>query len=134
MFVVCGEALMDVYTGESTATGLVLDARIGGSPFNVACGLARLGRPVAFLGGVSSDVFGERLMSALASEDVDTSLVVRSNAPTTLGVVGLDARGVPHYAFHGTGAADRLLVPEALPPLPDAASALQFGSLTSLIS
>ena len=47
MFVVCGEALMDVYTGAQTPTGLSLDARIGGSPLNVAQGLARLGRPVA---------------------------------------------------------------------------------------
>ena len=34
MFVVCGEALMDVYMGEATPTGMLLDARIGGSPLN----------------------------------------------------------------------------------------------------
>ena len=45
MFVVCGEALMDVYVRDSTATGLLLDARVGGSPFNVAIGLARMGQP-----------------------------------------------------------------------------------------
>jgi len=47
--VVCGEALMDVFALADTATGMALEARIGGSPFNVAVGLARLGQPVAFL-------------------------------------------------------------------------------------
>lgn len=36
MFVVCGEALMDVYLGDSPLTGMRLDACIGGSPLNVA--------------------------------------------------------------------------------------------------
>ena len=50
MFVVCGEALFDVFAVDDTATGMALDARIGGSPFNVAVGLRRLGQPVAFMG------------------------------------------------------------------------------------
>jgi fructokinase len=133
MFVVCGEALMDVYTGERTPTGLLLDARIGGSPYNVALGLSRLGRPVAFLGGVSTDAFGERLMQSLADEAIDASLVVRSCAPTTLSVVGLDAHGVPQYAFHGQGAADRSLSVESLPVLPAAVKLLQFGSYAVVV-
>ncbi|MDH5539553.1 MAG: carbohydrate kinase, partial [Rhizobacter sp.] len=38
MFVVCGEALMDVFASADTASGMNLDARVGGSPFNVAVG------------------------------------------------------------------------------------------------
>ncbi len=128
MFVVCGEALMDVYMGEATPTGMTLDARIGGSPLNVAQGLARLGRPVAFLAGLSTDALGERLLASLRAEGVDTSLVLRSDAPTTLGVVSVDAAGVPRYAFHGDGAADRQLTHDTLPALPPAARVLQFGS------
>ncbi|PPE68450.1 carbohydrate kinase [Caldimonas thermodepolymerans] len=128
MFVVCGEALMDVYAGAPTSGGLRLDARLGGSPYNVAVGLARLGRPVAFLGGISTDAFGERLMRALVEEGVDTALVRRSAAPTTLSVVSLDAQGVPQYAFHGEGAADRDLPVADLPALPAGATALHFGS------
>ena len=45
MFVVCGEALMDVFSTGATPTGVGMDARIGGSPFNVAVGLARLAQP-----------------------------------------------------------------------------------------
>lgn len=133
MFVVCGESLMDVYGADRTSTGLQLDARVGGSPFNVAVGLARLGRRSAFLGGVSTDAFGERLMQALQEERVDTSLVLRTDAPTTLSVVGLDARGVPHYAFHGHGGADRQVRGAAIPALPDAATVLHFGSYAMLV-
>ena len=128
MFVVCGEALMDVYMGEWTATGMTLDARIGGSPLNVAQGLARLERPVAFLAGLSTDACGERLLASLRAEGVDTSLVLRSDAPSTLSVISVDAAGVPRYAFHGTGAADRQITHDTLPALPAAARVLQFGS------
>src|SRR5689334_16676542 len=98
---VLGEALLDVFAGADTATGLVLDARVGGSPFNVAVGLARLGQPVGFAGGVSTDRFGDRLLQALRGEGVDVSLVQRHHFPTTLSVVSADAQGVPSYAFHG---------------------------------
>jgi len=76
--VVCGEALMDVFALADTPTGLSLEARIGGSPFNVAVGLARLGRPVAFFGSISRDILGERLVRALRDEGVDTAPVVGS--------------------------------------------------------
>ncbi|MDM0053981.1 carbohydrate kinase [Variovorax sp. J22R115] len=128
MFVVCGEALMDVYMGEATPTGMTLDARIGGSPLNVAQGLARLTRPVAFLTGLSTDALGERLLASLRSEGVDTSLILRNDAPSTLSVVSVDASGVPRYAFHGNGAADRQITHDTLPALPPATRVLQFGS------
>jgi fructokinase len=128
MFVVCGEALMDVYMGEATPTGMTLDARIGGSPLNVAQGLARLGRPAAFLTGLSTDALGERLLASLRAEGVDTSLILRSDAPSTLSVVSVDASGVPRYAFHGNGAADRQITHDTLPALPPDARVLQFGS------
>ncbi|MEO1467759.1 MAG: PfkB family carbohydrate kinase, partial [Pseudomonadota bacterium] len=64
MFVVCGEALFDLF-GVEGAGGLAFDARIGGSPFNVAVGLARLGQPAALFTGISTDPLGERLAAAL---------------------------------------------------------------------
>jgi fructokinase len=133
MFVVCGEALMDVYMGESTPTGMTLDARIGGSPLNVAQGLVRLGRPAAFLTGLSTDALGERLLASLRAEGVDTSLIVRNDAPSTLSVVSVDARGVPRYAFHGNGAADRQITHDTLPVLPPATRVLQFGSYALVV-
>ena len=132
MIVVCGEALMDVFVGGNTATGVTLDARIGGSPFNVAIGLARLRQPVAFFGGVSSGVLGERLMKALADEGVDTRCTQRLRAPTTLGLVALDDSGVADYAFYGEGAADRLLPLGALAHVP-ALQALHVGSYAMVV-
>src|SRR4051812_361285 len=109
MFLVCGEALMDVFPAGETPAGITLDARVGGSPFNVAVGLARLGQPVGFIGGISTDTFGQRLLRALQDEGVDLTTVQRHSAPTTLSVVAADAEGVPTYAFHGEHGADRLL-------------------------
>ncbi len=133
MFVVCGEALMDVFATGDTREGMTLDARVGGSPFNVAVGLARLRQPVAFLGGVSSGFLGERLMRSLVEEGVRTDTVFRTPAPTTLGLVGLDARGVPSYGFYGAGCADRLLLPEHLDAIPAEANVFQFGSYATVV-
>lgn len=132
MIVVSGEALMDVFAAGETPTGVMLDARIGGSPLNVAIGLARLAQPVAFFGAVSSGFLGDRLMKALQAEAVDTACTVRVDAPTTLGLVGLDARGVPSYAFYGAGAADRQLPMAALEFVPEA-QAYQFGSYAMVV-
>jgi fructokinase len=133
MFVVCGEALMDVFAAGDTPTGLMLDARIGGSPLNVAIGLSRLAQPVAFLGGLSTGFLGDRLLAALVAEGVGTGCVARIDAPTTLGLVGLDAQGVPSYAFYGTGAADRALPLSALDTLPSGTRALHFGSYAMVV-
>ena len=43
-------------------------------------------------------------MRALQAEGVDTAAVARTDAPTTLSLIGLDAHGVPAYAFYGEGA------------------------------
>ena len=133
MFVVCGEALFDVFATGETPTGMAMDARIGGSPFNVAIGLARLGQPVAFLSQISRGFLGERLMRALAAEGVAASTVQRSEAPTTLSLIGVDAQGVPSYAFYGEGCADRLLDESALAALPQGVKAINFGSYATVV-
>jgi fructokinase len=127
MVVVCGESLIDVFAADEPSTGLSMRAHVGGSPFNVAVGLARLARPVALLGAISSDFLGARLMRALEQEGVSTATVVRTAAPTTLSLVALDARGVPQYVFYGTQGADRQLTPETLPALAPLTRALHFG-------
>jgi len=132
MFVVCGEALMDVFAEGDTPTGTALDARVGGSPFNMAVGLARLGQPVSFFGAVSRGFLGERLLRALQEEGVSTATTVRVDHPTTLGLVGTDAQGVPSYSFYGVGAADRQLVPADLAVLPREMQALHLGSYTTV--
>jgi fructokinase len=133
MFVVCGESLMDVFAVGDTPGGVALDARVGGSPFNVAVGLARLGQPVAFLSSISNDFLGDRLLSTLQAEGVDTRTVHRMAAPTTLSVVGLNAAGVPSYAFYGDRAADRQLPAEAAGALPAGTRAVHVGSYATVV-
>jgi fructokinase len=133
MIVVAGEALMDLFVAGATATGVAIDARVGGSPFNVAVGLARLGQPVAFLAGIGRGVLGERLLQTLADEGVNLDCVQRVAAPTTLGLVALDAAGVPDYAFYGDGAADRLLSVDALDALPGGTQAIHLGSFAAVV-
>ena len=133
MFVVCGEALMDVFATGDTPTGMAMDARIGGSPFNVALGLARLAQPVAFFGALSSGFLGLRLLQALRAEGIATDCTPVLGAATTLSLIGLDAKGVPSYSFYGTGCADRLMPLSALDLVPATARAFQFGSYAMVV-
>jgi fructokinase len=133
MFLVCGEALYDIFPQVETASGFTLDARIGGSPFNVAVGLSRLGRRAALFTGLSSDPLGRRLERALQAEGVDTRFLVKKQNPTTLAVVGLTAAGVPHYTFYGHEAADRVVTLEDLPRLGNEVTGLHFGSFSLVV-
>jgi fructokinase len=133
VIVVCGEALMDVFDAGATAVGVNLDARIGGSPYNVALGLARLAQPVAFCGTISTGFLGQRLMRSLADEGIDASLVQRVPEPTSVCFVGLDAQGVPAYDFVGEHGADRQLGADVLARLPSNLRALHFGSYAMVV-
>ena len=75
MILVCGEALYDLFLADSNPQGVIaIDAWPGGSPFNVAIGLARLGQAVSFLSSISTDVFGEALVRLLRREAYGTAI------------------------------------------------------------
>ncbi len=133
MIVVAGEALMDVFDAGATPTGQALDARIGGSPYNVALGLARQGQPVAFCGAVSRGFLGERLLRSMADEGIDTRCVQRVDAPCSVCFVGLDAAGVPRYDFVGERGADRQLSRAVLDALPATIEAVHVGSYATVV-
>ncbi|WP_321500135.1 carbohydrate kinase [Breoghania sp.] len=136
MFLVCGEALWDLFAREE-GCGLTFDARIGGSPFNVAVGLARLDVPAALLTGLSTDPLGIRLHDVLAREGVETGFLMRTARPTTLSLVDLSPDGSPAYTFYGERAADRVLEPSALPDLETGPGAdvwgIHFGSYSLVV-
>jgi len=129
MFVVCGEALWDLYGTEGEGH-LTFDARIGGSPFNVAIGLARLGRECALLTGLSRDRLGEKLHEALTAENVSTGCLARKDKPTTISLVAVAPDGQPSYAFYGQGAADRSLELSDVPELGREVWGLHAGSFS----
>jgi fructokinase len=132
-FAVCGEALFDVFATALTPTGLTLDARLGGSPFNVAVGLQRLGQQAALVTPLSSGFLGQRLAQALREEGVDLSLAPPTTAPTTLSLVGVDPAGLPSYAFYGEGCADRALNPDILERWPADVDAIHLGSYAAVV-
>lgn len=133
MFLSCGEALYDLFPSAETDTGFAFDARIGGSPFNVAVGLSRLGCDSALFTGLSSDPLGRRLERALKDEGVETGYLVRKHNPTTLALVGLGSGGIPHYSFYGHDAADVSVGETDLPDLPRSISAIHFGSYSLIV-
>ncbi len=96
MIVVAGEALIDLILGPDDR----LTAVPGGGPLNAARTIARLGVPVAFLGRLSDDRFGQILRQALEGDGVDLSLVEDASQPTTLAIAELDDRGAATYRFH----------------------------------
>lgn len=127
MFLVCGEALYDVFIAGETPEGLALDARIGGSPWNVAKGLARLGQPAALFAGLSQDALGDRLAASVREEGVAETALRRKPLLTTLALVGLGPDGAARYSFYNEGSADRALAMADLPPL-DGVRGVHVGS------
>src|SRR5690348_11253451 len=130
MIVSCGEALIDFIPAVRGAeAGYV--PRPGGSPCNVAVGVARLGVPAGFLGALSTDLFGDMLAGHLDANHVSRRFVRRLDRPSTLGFVSLPGGGEPRYAFYGEGAADRNLTPDLVPDdLGDEVEALHVGSFS----
>jgi fructokinase len=129
MIVSCGEALIDFLPRTGPDGSPVFAPAAGGSPFNVAIAVGRLGRPAGFFGGLSDDLFGETLRTALHASGVDTSLANFSGRPTTLAFVSL-AGGNARYAFFDEGSAGRMLTENDLPALPLTVTALHFGSFS----
>ena len=129
MIICCGEALFDVFLNqEINSTSIPMEAVAGGSPFNVAIGIARLGGRSALLTGLSRDMLGGRLLGLLETERVSTDYLIRSGNRTTLSLVGVDETGQPAYVFYGLGSADCSVSPDDLPEIGPEISALHFGS------
>ena len=136
MYLVCGEALFDFFS-EDDASGLAskvnFKAIAGGSPFNVAVGLRRLGVDSALFGGLSTDYLGRRLQRVLQDEGVCPDYLVDFAAPTTLAMVAVGANGSPHYSFRGEDCADRQLSEAHLPTLADEVRGLHIGSFSLVV-
>jgi len=133
MFLICGEALFDLFGEAGAEDSVSYDARIGGSPFNVAMGLARLGEDSAFFGGISTDALGERLIEKFRKEGVSDRYALRTDYLTTLSLVQKDAHGHPAYTFYGASAADRMVTTDDLPEFHKAPLYLHVGSYTALV-
>lgn len=122
-----GEALIDF-----TASGpLAFQGHEGGGILNSAVACARLGQPTAFLTQLSTDLFGERLLQYLQANGIDTQLVRRDAAPSTLAFVERTPT-TNRYAFFRNGSADAGWAPDPLPRLPESCRFLVYGSIALL--
>jgi fructokinase len=110
VILVAGEALIDLVPSAAADS---LAAHPGGGPFNAARTIGRLGRPVAYLGRLSRDRFGQRMEELLAEDAVQLGAVVHTEEPTTLALADVDEQGVARYRFYTDGTAAAGLTPEA---------------------
>jgi fructokinase len=123
VIVVGGEALYDLVAREDGT----IDAHPGGGPFNTARTIGRLGEPVAFLGRLSTDRFGERHARMLAEDGVDLGATARTDEPTTLALAEVDRAGQAAYRFYAHGTAAVGLTSETA--LPAHVACLHVGTL-----
>lgn len=120
---VVGESLVDVVTGADGETV----RRAGGSPFNVAIGLARLGVPTRLATQVGADEDGDLLRSALTKSRVALTDLEPRPERTATAVATIDADGSANYQF------DITWNPETLPGA-EGFDAVHVGSIGTALA
>ena len=131
MILSCGEALIDMVPVQIPGRGNGFLPCPGGSPYNTAIAIGRLGVPVRFLSRLSTDFFGEILVNWLIKNNVGIDLIPCTDQNSTLAFVKLEKGKEPQYIFYTEGTADRSFSPEDLPQkLPPEIRCILFGSVS----
>jgi fructokinase len=132
MFVVGGESLIDLVP-VSAAPGAERQALPGGSPFNCAIALAKLGNDTGFLCPISQDEFGPVLLGPLAEAGVRVLLEDRVPEPTTKAIVTFNDKMQASYVFER--GADHAFTREGLlAALPDVVELYQVGGFAPILA
>ncbi len=114
-----GEALIDAVTRD----GQVVE-HVGGSPYNVACGLGRLGHDTTLAAWIGRDARGAAIEAAAAASGVRLAPGSDGARRTPVAHARLDAAGAASYTFD---------VEWDLPALPADADHLHVGSISTTI-
>lgn len=131
MFVVGGESLIDLVPVSAGADAERV-ALAGGSPFNCAIALAKLGNDVGFLCPISQDEHGDLLLAPLNAAGVDVLLKERVAAPTTKAIVTFNEKMQASYLFER--GADHAFTREGLlAALPQAVELYQIGGFSPIL-
>ena len=136
--VLCGgEILLDFLSkdvGKGLADSMLFEKRPGGSIFNVAVGLRRLGVPACLLTKLGGDEFSQGLMSVITEEKINTECLMRDpDLKTTLAFVALNKEGKPEFRFYRDHAADtRVTASEVEHINPQDYALYHFGSIALL--
>jgi fructokinase len=106
MLLSCGDALIDFLPAKSVDGRDASVPVAGGSCLNIAVGVARLGAPAGFVGGISTDLLGRMIADHAFASQVDLRYATRSEHQTTLAFVRT-VGGEPQYAFYDEATASR---------------------------
>jgi fructokinase len=125
---VIGEALVDLVPDAASGE---YRARPGGSPFNVAVGLARLGNRTSLMARFADDDYGRLLRSVAAAEGIDLSGAPRAAERTSVATASVGDGGGASYEFDMDGTADWQWTAAELREMSPATEVLHFGSIAS---
>jgi fructokinase len=124
---VAGECVVDLVADEPGGAYVALP---GGSPANVAVGLARLGVPTRMIARIGAGPYGRTLRDHLSGNGVGTETVVAAPEPSSVAFVHHDADGVPAFDLRIDGTADWQWTEAEVAGLRlDGLAALHIGSL-----
>ena len=123
-----GEALVDQVHDAATRK---YRQTPGGSPFNVAVGLARLGNRTSLMARFADDDHGRLLRSTAAAEGIDLSGAPRAAERATVATALVDDAGQVTYQFDMEGTADWQWTAAELRKLSPATELVHFGSIAS---
>jgi fructokinase len=127
MFVVGGESLVDLVPSGKQTEGVIERLPYpGGSPYNCAIALSKLGNDTGFLCPISQDEFGDALLKPLAEAGVKVLLTERVVAPTTKAVVTFNEKMQASYDFQ-RGADHAFTRDQMIGALPQSVEVFQFG-------
>ncbi len=126
MLTVIGEGLVDVVKRSSG-----VQAHVGGSPLNVAVGLARLDHPVQFIGRYGRDAYGDAVAAHLKSSSV---LLPQGpdDLPTSVAAALIDDDGAATYTFDLAWELPGLA--ERLPVLLQGTTLVHTGSIATMLA
>jgi fructokinase len=98
---VFGEGVIDRFIDSHGSTDV-----IGGSALNCAVALRRAGIEAEWIARVSTDTEGQSLAAYAAENHVASARMIRSNQPSSIVTIALQANGVPVYGFQLDGSVD----------------------------
>jgi fructokinase len=125
---VIGEALVDLVPDGATGGQRAIP---GGSPFNVAVGLARLGNRTSLMARFADDRYGRLLRDAAAAEGIDLCAAPRAAERASVAVASVDVDARATYEFDMEGTADWQWTAAELRELRPDTEVLHFGSIAS---
>ena len=129
MILCCGEALIDFLPRRTSEGATAYQPFCGGSVYNTAIALGRLGVPVGLFTGLSTDFFGDMLQEGLKASKVSLKYTKVWEKPSTLAFVKL-TNGHARYSFFDDNSSGRMLTKRDLPKLEKKVQALHFGSIS----